>query len=134
MASGATSPCSSKGVAFAAHGANGVGASLQAPQVTRARNSVPVSVDARLTKPVRRAAASMSSDAKQAVHMELALCVHVVMGVSLVWCEDAKGNPSYHLGETSTVHGNAIGERFMRMPLRGHRAIWGGRAPRRATL
>src|SRR5712691_3324957 len=47
--------------------------------------------------------------------MDNALRVQVVMGVSLVWCEEAKGNPSSHLGETSTFHGNAIGYRFMRM-------------------
>src|SRR2546425_10799441 len=115
MASGDTSTCSSNCVTFAANCANVVVASLQAPKVTRARNSLPVSFDARLTKPVRRAAASMSSDAKKSVNMETALRVHMVMGVSLVWCEDAKGTPSYHRGETSTAHGNSIGYRFMRM-------------------
>src|SRR5437899_2699380 len=119
MASGDTSTCSSNCVTFAANCANVVVASLQAPKVTRARNSLPVSFDARLTKPVRRAAASMSSDAKKSVNMETALRVHVVMRVSLVWCEDAKGTPSYHRGETSTAHGNSIGYRFMRMPRRG---------------
>src|SRR5215475_8967623 len=116
MASGDTSTCSSNCVAFAANCANVVVASLQAPKVTRARNSLPVSFDVRLTKPVRRAAASMSSDAKKSVNMETALRVSVVMGVSLVWCEDAKGHPSSHLGETSTAHGNSIGYRFMCMP------------------
>jgi hypothetical protein len=91
-------------------------ASRQAPHGTRASNRLPVSVDARWTKPVRRAAASMSSDAKKSVHLETALRVHVVMGVSLVWCEAAKGHPSSHLGETSTAHGNSIGYRFMRVP------------------
>src|SRR5687768_11021229 len=94
-------------------------ASLQAPKVTRARNSLPVSFDVRLTKPVRRAAASIASDAKKSVNMETALRVQVVMGVSLVWCQDAKGNPSYHLGETSTAYGNSIGYRFRRMPVSG---------------
>src|SRR4029434_8509522 len=47
--------------------------------------------------------------------METALRVHVVMGVSLVWCEDATGNPSYHLGGTSPTYANSIGYRFMRM-------------------
>jgi hypothetical protein len=77
---------------------------------------LPVIFDVRLTKPVRRAVASISSEEKKSVHMDIALRVHVVMGVSLVWCEDATGNPSYHLGETSTFHGNAIAYRFMRMP------------------
>ena len=37
---------------------------------------------------------SYTPDAKKSVNMETALRVHVVMGVSLVWYEDAKGNPS----------------------------------------
>ena len=56
---------------------------------------------------------------KKSVNMDTALRVHGVMGVSLVWCEDAKGNPSYHLGETSPFHNNSTGYRFMCMP-------WGG--------
>src|SRR5215470_13332211 len=119
MASGDTSTCSSNCVTFAANCANVVVASLQAPKVTRARNSLPLSFDTRLTKPVRRAVASISSEEKKSVNMETALRVHVVMGVSLVWCEDATGNPSYHLGETSPTHGNSIGYRFMRMPCTG---------------
>src|SRR5712691_4755681 len=115
MASGDTSTCSSNCVTFAANCANVVVASLQDPKVTRARNSLPLSFDARLTKPVRRAAASMSSEEKKSVNMDNALRVQVVMGVSLVWGEDAKGHPSSHLGETSTFHGNSIGYRFMRM-------------------
>ena len=120
MASGATAPCSSHGGTCAAHGANVVVASRQAPQGTRASNRVPVSCAARLTKPGRRAAASMSSEAKQAVNRDNARCGPVVMGVSLGWCEEARGNPSSHLGETSTFHGNSIGYRFMRMPPMGH--------------
>jgi hypothetical protein len=109
MASGDTFPCSSKCVTFAAHCAHVVVASLQAPKVTRASNSVPVRFDGRVTKPVRRAAAARASDAKKSVHMETALRVPVVMGVSLGWCQDAQGNPSSHLGETSAAYGNAIG-------------------------
>src|SRR5919197_6436132 len=119
MASGETSTCGHNWVTFAANCANVVLASLQAPNVTRARKSLPVIFDVRLTKPVRRAAASISSEEKKSVNMETALRVHVVMGVSLVWCEDATGNPSYHLGETSPTHGNSIGYRFMRMPVLG---------------
>src|SRR5512145_686054 len=119
MASGDTSTCSSKCVTFAANCANVVVASFQAPKVTRARNSLPVSFDVRLTKPVRRAAASIASDAKKSVNMETALRVQVVLGVSLVWCQDAKGNPSYHLGETSPAYDNSIGYRFRRMPSAG---------------
>src|SRR5215831_6693599 len=89
MASGDTATCSSNCVTFAANCANVVVASLQAPKVTRARNSLPVSFDVRLTKPVRRAAASIASDAKKSVNMETALRVPVVMGVSLVGCQDA---------------------------------------------
>src|SRR4030095_7294413 len=119
MASGDTSTCSSNCVAFAASCASVVVASLQAPKVTSARNSLPVSFDVRWTKPVRRAAASMASDAKKSVNMETALCVPVVMGVSLVWGKDATGNPSYHRGETSTARDNLRGYRFMRMRIRG---------------
>src|SRR5215470_11271739 len=119
MASGDTSTCSSNCVTCAAHCASVVVASLQAPKVTRARNSLPVSFDTRLTKPVRRAAASISSEEKKSVNMETALRVHGVMGVSLVWCEDAKGNPSYHRGETSPFHDNSTGYRFMCMPHKG---------------
>src|SRR4029453_6362809 len=115
MGSGAPSPCPSKCVTFAANCANVVVASLQAPKVTRARNSLPVSFAARLTKPVRRAVASMSSEEKKSVNMANALCVQVVMGVSLGWCEDVRGNPSLQLGETFTFHCNSTGYRFMRM-------------------
>src|SRR5919205_3406489 len=118
MASGETSTCGHNWVTLAANWANVVLASLQAPNVTRARKSLPVTFDVRLTKPVRRAAASISSEEKKSVNMDTALRVHVVMGVSLVWCEDATDNPSYHLGETSIFHGNSIGYRFMRMPFR----------------
>src|SRR6476620_3207954 len=119
IASGDISTCSSKCVTFAANCANVVVASLQAPKVTRARNSLPVSFDTRLTKPVRRAAASISSEEKKSVNMDTALRVHGVMGGSLVWCEDAKGNPAYHLGETSPFHDNSTGYRFMCMPQQG---------------
>jgi hypothetical protein len=47
-----------------------------------------------LTKPVRRAVASMSSEAKKSVNIDTALRVDAVMEVSLVWCEDEKGTPS----------------------------------------
>src|SRR5215468_6644376 len=103
MASGAPSTGSSHGVTCAAHGANVVVASLQAPQVTRARNRVPVRCDACLTQPGRRAAASMASEEKQSVNLDNALGVHGVMGVSLGWWKEARGKPSSHLGETSTV-------------------------------
>src|SRR4029450_2437362 len=123
MASGDTSTCSSNCVTFAANCANVVVASLQDPKVTRARNSLPVSVDTRLTKPVRRAAASISSEEKKSVNMDTALRVQVGMGVSLVWGEDAKGDPSYHLGETSPFHRNSMGYRFRRMGAAGARPL-----------
>src|SRR2546428_11164968 len=69
MASGDTSTCSTTCVTFAANCANVVWASLQEPKVTRARKSLPVIFDARLTKPVRRAVASMSSEEKKSVNM-----------------------------------------------------------------
>src|SRR5438034_9059124 len=96
MASGDTSTCSTTCVTFAANCANVVWASLQEPKVTRARKSLPVIFDARLTKPVRRAVASMSSEEKKSVNMPKALCVHGVMEVSLARCYDEKGNASGH--------------------------------------
>src|SRR4029453_8314322 len=76
MASGDTSTCSSNCVTFAANCANVVVASLQDPKVTRARNSLPLSFDTRLTKPVRRAVASISSEEKKASIMGSAtLCL-----------------------------------------------------------
>src|SRR5882724_12472674 len=102
MASGDPSTCSTTCVTFAANGANVVGASLQEPKGTRASKSWPVIFDARLTKPVRRAVASRSSEEKTSVNMAHALRGHAVMAVSLVWCEDQKGHPSSHRGETST--------------------------------
>ena len=51
----------------AASGAQVVLASLQAPKVTKARKIVPLIFDARFTKPVRRAAASICAAAKHSV-------------------------------------------------------------------
>src|SRR5712691_677516 len=59
--------CSSNWVTFAASCAKVVLASLQAPKVTKARKILPVIFDARFTKPVRRAAASICSAAKNSV-------------------------------------------------------------------
>src|SRR5919201_2239658 len=103
MASGDTARCSSNCVTFAANCASVVLASFQTPKVTKARKILPVIFAARLTKPVRRAVASMSSEAKKSVNMATALRVHAVMEVSLGGCEDETGTPSYHHGETSTV-------------------------------
>jgi hypothetical protein len=68
----------------------------------------------------RRAAASRSSAEKKSVNRDHALGVPVGMGVTLGWGEDARGNPSYHRGETSTFHGHSTGYRFMRMGQAGH--------------
>jgi hypothetical protein len=64
---------------------------------------VPVLGKARLTKPVRRAEAALSSAAKQSVHMDTARRVHTVMAVSPGWREDEKDHLSAHQGETSLV-------------------------------
>ena len=57
--------------------------SCQTPKVTKARKILPVIFAARLTKPVRRAVASMSSEVKNSVHIATVLLVQAVMEVSL---------------------------------------------------
>src|SRR5262249_19158951 len=109
MASGDTSRGLGNCAPFAASWAKEVLVVLQAPNVTKARKTLPVILDARWTKPVRRALASMWSAEKNSVSLVSALGSGSAIAVSFLPWSDSNPKPSYHGEETVTSRENPIG-------------------------